>query len=58
LYDSTGSNILPLASDPYSFNSNTGEFVITSFNGYFNLQVIVQVNGKYIPTSSIMSTKS
>ena len=58
LYDSTGSTILPSASAPYSFNTNTGEFMITSFNGYFYLQVLVQVNGMYTPTSSVMSTRS
>jgi hypothetical protein len=58
LYDSTGLITLPSASAPYTFNSATGEFIITSFNGYFNLQVIVQVNGIYSPTSSVISTKS
>jgi hypothetical protein len=37
LYDSTGTVTLPPASAPYSFDTNTGEFIITSFNGYFYL---------------------
>jgi hypothetical protein len=58
LYDSTGLTTIPSASAPYSFDTSTGEFKITSFNGYFYLQVIVQVNGLYSPTSSVITTKS
>jgi len=58
LYDSTGSTILPSVSASYSFNTNNGEFAIKNFDGYFYLQVIVQVNGMYTPTSSVMSTRS
>jgi hypothetical protein len=58
LYDSTGSTILPSTTASYSFDTNTGEFIITNFNGYFKLQVVVQVNGIYLPNSSVMSTKS
>jgi len=58
LYDSTGLVSLPSTSASYSFDTSTGEFIITSFNGYFYLQVIVQVNGLYLPTSSVINTKS
>jgi hypothetical protein len=58
LYDLNGANNLPPASAPYSFNTNTGEFIFTSFNGYFYLEVIIQVNGIYSPTSLAISAKS
>jgi hypothetical protein len=56
--DSTGTTDLSATLTPYSFNTLTGEFKITSFTGYFNLQVIVQVNGIYSLTSATMNSKS
>jgi hypothetical protein len=55
LYDSTGTTTLPPASAPYSFDTSTGEFIISTFDGYFYLQAIVQVNGIYSPNLSVIS---
>jgi hypothetical protein len=51
LYDSTGTIDLSATTNPFTFNTITGEFKITNFNGYFDNYIIVQVNGMFLPTS-------
>jgi len=58
LLDSTGTSDLSATLTPYSFNTLTGEFKITSFTGFFNMSVIIQVYGIYSLTSATMSSMS
>jgi hypothetical protein len=55
LYDSTGLIDVSSTTSPYSFNTATGEFKITSFNGYFNMNFYVEVTNLH---SGLLQTKT
>ena len=59
LYDSSGLIDVSTITNPYSFNTATGEFKITSFTGYFNMNFYVEVTNQFNSApSNTVSVKS